>query len=85
MIAANGLAAIVEVSYAFLSGTFLIIQDGFQVNCQTDFVARNETFRSSVARISRGIFTDAARNYRLENNDISTKVRFSIFDPFFGD
>jgi len=60
----------------------MITANGFaavvEVNCQTDFVARNENFRSVVSQISKGIFNDAIRNYRLENDDISTKWNLSF-------
>jgi len=59
----------------------MIVSNGFaaivEVNCQTDFVSRNNKFRSFVAQISRGVFNDAARNYRLQNEEISSKWNLS--------
>ncbi len=52
-----------------------------EVNCETDFVARNETFRAFTDEVARGLAVDPAVNFDKEVQELVAKIRENIKIP----
>ena len=49
-----------------------------EVNCETDFVARNETFRAFTDEVARKLAVDSAANFDKEVQELVAKIRENI-------
>ena len=49
-----------------------------EVNCETDFVARNETFRAFTDEVARRLAADPAANFDKEVQELVAKIRENI-------
>jgi elongation factor Ts len=52
-----------------------------EVNCQTDFVARNEMFRAFADEVARRLANDPAATFETERVDLVAKIRENIQIP----
>jgi len=52
-----------------------------EVNCETDFVARNETFRAFTDEVARKLAVDSAANFDKEVQELVAKIRENIKIP----
>jgi elongation factor Ts len=52
-----------------------------EVNCQTDFVARNDMFRAFADDVARRIATDPATNFETDRVNMVAKIRENIQIP----
>jgi elongation factor Ts len=52
-----------------------------EVNCETDFVARNETFRAFTDEVARRLAVDSAANFDKEVQELVAKIRENIKIP----
>ena len=49
-----------------------------EVNCETDFVGRNETFRTFVEEVAQRLATDPSANFDKEVQELVAKIRENI-------
>ncbi len=52
-----------------------------EVNCETDFVARNESFRAFTDEVARKLAVDSAANFDKEVQELVAKIRENIKIP----
>jgi elongation factor Ts len=52
-----------------------------EVNCQTDFVARNEMFREFADKVAKELASDANKNFEAERVDMVARIRENIQIP----
>src|SRR5204863_356164 len=52
-----------------------------EVNCQTDFVARNDMFRAFADEVAKGLAADPNANFEAQRVDLVAKIRENIQIP----